>query len=86
MEPRFARKSDGLNAHVCKDVTPKYKRKPVKLALPDSSKSKYQKIVLRIPDEYAFSLLEMYGKGLQGSIMKHIRSTVVPVELENEQT
>ena len=82
---KFIRKHEGLGAHICKDVPPKQvrgKKKELR-PVPDSSKNRYQKTVLKIPDEYAFALQEMYsGKGLQGAIMEHIRSTVTPVKLD----
>ena len=83
MASKFARRSDGLNAKVCKDIKPSVPKSnnPV----PDSSSKKYQKIVLRIPDEFAFALLEMYeGKGLQYAIMHHIKATVTPLNLDKD--
>lgn len=81
MSREFARRKDGLNAKVCKDVPPKYIRKHPKRYRPIQVVN-YQKIVIKIPDEYAFALTEMYKKGLQGAIMEHLRKTVNPVDLE----
>ena len=87
LSTRFVRVKEASHAHVCKDVLPKYQRGNKKIApVPVSSKDAYQKIVLRIPDEYAFALMEMYeGKGLQGAIMKHLRKTVTPINLDGEE-
>lgn len=82
MPTKFVRTKEVAHVHVCKDVPPVYLRKKNKNPIPDSSKQKYQKIVIKVPDEYAFALMEMYNKnGLQAAIMKHIRSTVNPIDL-----
>jgi hypothetical protein len=76
--PKFVRKSDGLHADVCKDI-----KKPINKVnniLPDSSVHHYHKIVLVVPDEYAFALMDMYGKGLQHAIMQLIKTHVKPLE------
>ena len=81
--PKFVRKSDGLHADVCKDI-----KKPINKVnniLPDSSVHHYHQTKLKIPDEYAFALMEMYGKGLQHAIMQLIKAHVKPLE-QNEQT
>lgn len=77
--PNFVKTKHVAHAQVCRDIKSKVKNKSSNNPVPDSSKHQYQKIVLRIPDEYAFALMEMYGKGLQGSIMRHIKSTVNPL-------
>jgi len=79
--PKFVRKSDGLHAKICKEI-----RKPINKInniLPDSSVHQYHKIVLVVPDEYAFALMDMYGKGLQHAIMQLIKTHVKPLE-QNE--
>lgn len=81
MTANFIKTKHVARAKVCRDIKPKTDK--ANNPVPDSSKKQYQKTVLRIPDEYAFALMEMYGKGLQGSIMKHIRETV-PIETLNE--
>lgn len=83
MTIRFVRAKEAPLAKVCRGVPPVYIRKKGQAKIPDSSKRKYQKIVLVIPDEYAFALMEMYGNvGLQKAIMKLIKSNVVPMEDE----
>jgi hypothetical protein len=81
MPTNFVKVEELLHSKVCKDIPPKYIRKTnVQAKVPTSSKAKYQKIVLRIPDKYAFALMEMYGRGLQGAIMKHIKNTIIPMK------
>lgn len=83
--PKFARRSDGLHAEMCKEIR-KPTKKPVNKILPDSSVHCYQKITLKIPDEYAFALLAMYkGQGLQYAIMHHIRKTITPVNADVDE-
>jgi hypothetical protein len=85
MATLFVRTDDVVaHAHVCRDIPPKYVRskKKEKLSIPASSKAKYQKIVLKIPDEIAFALIEIHGGGLQHAIMKHLKSTVNPINTE----
>lgn len=80
-KPKFARKSDGLHAQVCKKVV----RPPkVNNPIPISASKKVHKISFCIPDEYAFALMEMYGGvGLQKALMQHIKKTVEPVKVED---
>jgi hypothetical protein len=81
----FVRVKEVSQAHVCRDVPPEYARKKKRETVPDSSVRKYQKIVLVIPDEYAFALTDMYeGRGLQYAIMHLIKEHVIPKYEEKE--
>lgn len=81
-KPKFVRKSTGLHADVCKDI--KQDVPKANNPVPVSSKDKCHKISFRIPDEYAFALMEMYGGGLQKALMQHIKKTVIPVNLDDD--
>lgn len=83
--PKFARRSDGLHAEMCKEIR-KPTKKPTDKILPLSSVHRYQKITLKIPDEYAFALMEMYsGQGLQYAIMHHIKKTITPIKVDEDE-
>lgn len=85
LDPKFVRKREGLHAQVHMNIVPKYKRKHKKDIIPDSCQHTYQKITLKVPDEYAFALLNMCeGHGLQYAIMHLIRKHVKPLEQDGQ--
>lgn len=81
LSTKFVRTKEAVSARVCKTVKPKHSK--VNNPIPDSSQYKYIKIVLRIPDEYAYALEDAHkGKGLQYAIMHLIKEHVTPVSIE----
>lgn len=82
LDSKFAKKSDGLHALVCKDVKQNPNKRQKGQIAPDSSMKKYQKVYLKIPDEYAFALMDKYGKGLQYCVMQVIKENINIADLE----